>query len=191
MPQQRPCVCVHCACATAHMLLSLTLPPLSPLPSLYRCVEALQSADPKLQVDWVVLPDGEEYKNMEVLGKVRVGMRGQEGIRSPAPPPSTTPLGDDCCLPDGLSTHGMPFCRPAGRGRVQAAPAAPTGAPGTSHCPLIVHSLSTHCPLIVHSLSTHCPLIVAGPCRSGTVLWSCGWIAAPRSLPWAEGSSAI
>jgi hypothetical protein len=35
-----------------------------------RCIDALKAADPKLQVDSVVLPDGEEYKNMETLGKV-------------------------------------------------------------------------------------------------------------------------
>ncbi len=35
-----------------------------------RCIDALKGGDSKLQVDWVVLPDGEEHKNMEVLGKV-------------------------------------------------------------------------------------------------------------------------
>lgn len=32
----------------------------------------------KLQVDEVVLPDGEEYKSMEVLGKVRGGVQKRE-----------------------------------------------------------------------------------------------------------------
>jgi len=36
----------------------------------YRCIDALKAADAKLQVDSVVLPDGEEYKNMETLAKV-------------------------------------------------------------------------------------------------------------------------
>eukprot|EP00878_Enallax_costatus_P003480 GHUV01003693.1.p1 GENE.GHUV01003693.1~~GHUV01003693.1.p1 ORF type:complete len:444 (+),score=58.55 GHUV01003693.1:282-1613(+) len=37
---------------------------------LQKCIDALKSADPALQIDSVVLPDGEEHKNMEVLGKV-------------------------------------------------------------------------------------------------------------------------
>ncbi|KAF6257353.1 hypothetical protein COO60DRAFT_1271387 [Scenedesmus sp. NREL 46B-D3] len=37
---------------------------------LQKCTDALKAADPQLHIDSVVLPDGEEYKNMEVLGKV-------------------------------------------------------------------------------------------------------------------------
>lgn len=37
---------------------------------MHRCTDALKAADPNLQIDSVILPDGEEHKNMEVLGKV-------------------------------------------------------------------------------------------------------------------------
>eukprot|EP00879_Flechtneria_rotunda_P016507 GHRR01017275.1.p1 GENE.GHRR01017275.1~~GHRR01017275.1.p1 ORF type:complete len:305 (+),score=54.17 GHRR01017275.1:97-1011(+) len=37
---------------------------------LQKCIDALKAADSNLQADWVVLPDGEEHKTMEVLGQV-------------------------------------------------------------------------------------------------------------------------
>lgn len=46
-----------------------------------RCTDALKAADPNLQIDSVVLPDGEEHKNMDVLGMVRLRLWGWGGGR--------------------------------------------------------------------------------------------------------------
>lgn len=37
----------------------------------HRVTDALTAADPSIQVDSVILQDGEEHKNMEELAKVR------------------------------------------------------------------------------------------------------------------------